>query len=95
VRVILDDDEVSSNKDEPLHRRLWSSSTIGRSSGPASAMTDVTPVGKAATDKEAMDKRVAEEAAVKDATDKEATTKETTNKEDTNKRAAGGSSASD
>jgi hypothetical protein len=59
VRVVLDDDEVSSNKDEPLHRRLWSSSTIGRSSGPASTVTDVTPAGKAAVDREAVDKWVA------------------------------------
>jgi hypothetical protein len=59
TRVILDDDEVSSDEDEPLQKRLRQ--LFG--AGPAST-----------ADKEVMDKRAAEEAAVKRAAE-EATTK--------------------
>jgi uncharacterized protein involved in propanediol utilization len=77
VHVILNDDEVSSDVDEPLQMRLWSSSTVGRLSGPASATSDVTAAVKAVADKEAVDMRATEEVVVKEAVDKEATDKRT------------------
>jgi hypothetical protein len=49
VQVVLDDDEVSSDEDEPLHMRLQSSSTIGGSSGPTSARADKKAAEEAAT----------------------------------------------
>jgi hypothetical protein len=77
VRVILDDDEVSSDEYEPLQMRLWPSSTVNGSSGPESATADVMAAVKATVDKEAMDKRAAEEATAKEATDTEAANKRT------------------
>jgi hypothetical protein len=73
--VILDDDELSSDEDEPLQRLLQSSSAVSGSSGPTSTMVDVTAAAKATVDKEAVDKRAAEEAMVKEAMVKESTNK--------------------
>jgi hypothetical protein len=71
--------------------RLRSTSTIGGSSGPTSATTDVTAVVKAAFDKEIVDKKAVEEATTKEAADKrdveEATVMEAANKEAADKRA--------
>jgi hypothetical protein len=76
VWVILDDDEVSSDEDEPLQMRLRSSSTVSGSSGPASTTVDVMVAARATTDKEATDKRATKEATVKEAADKEVIDKE-------------------
>jgi cobalamin biosynthesis Mg chelatase CobN len=57
--VILDDDEVSSDEDEPLQKRLQQLSDTG------SAVLDEAAVA----DKEAVDKRAAEEATAKRATE--------------------------
>jgi hypothetical protein len=67
--LILDDDEVSSNEDEPVQMRLQSSSTIDGSRGPTCAMVDVTDTAKAT------DKSTTEETTVKGAADKEAADK--------------------
>jgi hypothetical protein len=61
--VILDDDEVSSNEDEPLQKRLWQFSGTG----------PVVLDEAAAADKEATDKRAAEEAMVKRAAEERVT----------------------
>jgi hypothetical protein len=84
ARVVLDDDEASSNKDEPMLKWLRLSSVIDGSSGSAPATPDVAAAMKVAAHKEATDKRtveaatvkrVVEEAAVKAAADKEAADK--------------------
>jgi hypothetical protein len=91
VRVVLDDDEISSDEDVPLQKQLWLSSAIGGSRGSAPAVADVVTAMKdtadkeatekatvkVATDKEATDKRAAEEAAVKEVAGKEAADKRT------------------
>jgi hypothetical protein len=64
MRVILDDDEVSPNEDEPLQKRLRQ----------LSGVRPVVHDEAAVADKEAMDKRATEEAAVKQAAE-EATAK--------------------
>jgi uncharacterized protein involved in propanediol utilization len=64
LQVILNDTEVSFNQDETLWIRLQLSSTVGRSSGPASTMTDVTAAVKATAKKEVIDKRATEVAMV-------------------------------
>jgi membrane protein involved in colicin uptake len=96
VRVILDDDEVPSNEDEPLQMRLWLLSTINGLSSPASATADVMAAAKAVADKDTMDKRIAEEAMTQEVADKEPTdkraveeavVKEAVDKEATDKRA--------
>jgi hypothetical protein len=91
VRVIINDDDVSSDEDEPLHIRLWSSSTIGGSICPVSAMTDVMAEVNAIANKEAANKRATEEAMVKEAVNKAAADKraieEATVKEPIDKRA--------
>jgi hypothetical protein len=71
MRVILDDDEVSSDEDEPLQKRLRQFSGTG----------PVVLDEAAATDKEATDKRVVEEAMAKRATEERATVKTTTAEE--------------
>jgi hypothetical protein len=62
MRVILDDDEVSSDEDEPLQKQLRQLSSAGL------AVLDEA----AAADKEAMDKRAAKEATTKRATEERA-----------------------
>jgi hypothetical protein len=82
ARVILDDDEVSSDEDEPLQKLLqWLSSAGGPSrSGPAPDVPYEVIAMAAAADMEATNKRVtvtraAEEVMEKVATDKEAATR--------------------
>jgi hypothetical protein len=75
VWVVLDDDEISSDEDVPLQKRLWLSSAIGGSRGSAPAVADVVTAMKDTADKEATDKMATEKATVKVATDKEATDK--------------------
>jgi hypothetical protein len=75
VRVVLDDDEVSSDEDTPLQKRLRLLSDAGRSSGSAPATPSVAAAKKAAADREATNRRAAEEAAVKEVADKEAADK--------------------
>jgi hypothetical protein len=83
VCVILDDDEVSSDEDEPLQKRLRR--LFGaRLSGAASTMLDEVAAMMIAAEKEAVDKRAVDEAAVKRATE-EATVKATADKEVTDK----------
>jgi hypothetical protein len=55
ARVVLDDDEVSSDEDEPLQKRLWQLSSAGPAVPDEAAMTMV------AADKEATVKMAAEE----------------------------------
>jgi hypothetical protein len=62
MRVILDDDEVSSDEDEPLQKQLRQLSSAGL------AVLDEA----AAADKEAMDKRAAKEATTKRAAEERA-----------------------
>jgi hypothetical protein len=69
--VVLDDDEVSSDEDAPLQKRLQLSFATGGSGGSTPAVADVAAEMKATTDKEAVDKRATEEATVKVAVDKE------------------------
>jgi hypothetical protein len=57
VWVVLDDDEVSSDEDAPLQKRLRLSSTTAGSSGSAPTMVDVAAATKAVADKEATYKR--------------------------------------
>ncbi len=83
ARVVLDDDEASSNKDEPMLKWLRLSSVIDGSSGSAPATPDVAAAMKVAAHKEATDKRVVEEAMMK-----RATVKAAANEEATTKRAA-------
>jgi hypothetical protein len=66
VRVIHDDDEVSSKEDEPLQARLWSLFPAGGSSSLGTASSVVVAVEAAGTEA-AMDRRAAEEAAAKEA----------------------------
>jgi hypothetical protein len=66
VRVIHDDDEVSSDEDEPLQERLRSLFPAGGSSSLGTASPVVVAV-KAAGAKAATDRRAAEEAAAKEA----------------------------
>jgi hypothetical protein len=96
VRVLLDDDEVSSDDDAPLQKRLRLSSDAGGSSGSTPSVPDVAAAMKVTTDREATDRRATEEATVKVAVDKEATdkraakevmVKEVVDKEATDKRA--------
>jgi hypothetical protein len=75
VRVILDDDEVPSDEDEPLQMRLWLLSTINGLSSPASATANVMAAAKAVADKETVDKRITEEAMTQEVADKEPTDK--------------------
>jgi uncharacterized protein involved in propanediol utilization len=75
VRVILDDNEVSSDGDEALWIRLRLSSTVGRSSGPSSTTANMMAAVKAMAKKEVVDKRAAEVAMVKEVADKEAADK--------------------
>jgi hypothetical protein len=63
MRIILDDDEVSSDEDEPLQKRLRQLSGVGL------AVRDEAAVA----DKEAVDKWVVEEAAMKRAAEERAT----------------------
>jgi hypothetical protein len=65
VRVILDDDKVSSDEDEPLQKQLWQLSSAG------TAMLNMAATMTATADKEAVAKRVTEEAMVKVAVDEE------------------------
>jgi hypothetical protein len=66
ARVILDDDNVSSDEDEPLQKRLHQLSNVG------TATLDEVAVMTTATDKEAVVKRTtAKRAAVKATTDEE------------------------
>jgi hypothetical protein len=62
ARVILHDDEVSSDEDEPLQKRLRQLFRVAglSGSGPTPAAPDVV----AAVDKEVMDQKVAEEVAM-------------------------------
>jgi hypothetical protein len=66
VRVVHDDDEVSSDEDEPLQARLWSLFPAGGSSSLGTASSVVVAV-EAAGAEAAMDRRAAEEAAAKEA----------------------------
>jgi hypothetical protein len=67
ARVILDDDEVSFDEDEPLQKRLRQHFGVGPT------VLDEAAVTTAVADKEATDKRAAEEATVKRATEERAT----------------------
>jgi hypothetical protein len=73
VHVILDDNEVSSDEDEPLQKRMR------QLSGAGPAVLDEATATTVATEKEAADKRVVEEATTKRAA-AEATTKEVVGK---------------
>jgi hypothetical protein len=92
--VVLDDDELSSNEDEPLQKRLRQLSSAARTSGsgPAPTTPDVASTAVATADKEAVDKRAAEEAAVMRAAEEAAVTRATekaaANKEATDKSTA-------
>jgi hypothetical protein len=66
VRVVHDDDEVSSDEDEPLQARLQSLFPAGGSSSLSTASPVVVAV-EAAGAEAAMDRRAAEEAAAKEA----------------------------
>jgi hypothetical protein len=88
VRVVLDDDEISSDEDVPLQKRLWLSSAVGGSRGSAPVVADVVTAMKATADKEATDKMATEKATVKVATDKDATDKRAAVKEVAGKEAA-------
>jgi hypothetical protein len=66
VRVIHDDDEVSSDEDKPLQARLRSLFSAGGSSSLGTTSPVVVAV-KAASAEAATDRRVAEEAAAKEA----------------------------
>jgi hypothetical protein len=89
ARVVLDDDEVSSDEDKPLQKQLqWLSDAVGPSGrGPAPAAPYAVAMMAAAADKEATDKRATEEAAVTRAAE-EAMEKAVANKEATNKSTA-------
>jgi hypothetical protein len=76
VRVVLDDDEVSSDEDEPLQQRLQRLSGVGPSSAALNGAATMTTTA----DKEAVDRRAAEEAAVKRAAE-EAVVKAATEEE--------------
>jgi hypothetical protein len=67
VRVIHDDDEVSSDEDEPLQARLRSLFPAGGSSSLGTASPDVVVAVKVVGAEVAMDRRAAEEAAAKEA----------------------------
>jgi hypothetical protein len=69
VRVIHDDDEVSSDEDEPLQARLRSLLLAGGSSSLGTASPDVVVAVKAAGAEVATDMRTAEEAMAKEAAD--------------------------
>jgi hypothetical protein len=69
VRVVHDNDEVSSDEDEPLQARLRSLFPTGGSSSLGTASPDVVVAVKAAGAEVATDRRAAEEAVVKDAVD--------------------------
>jgi hypothetical protein len=71
MRVILDDDEVSSDEDEPLQKRLRQFSST----------RPVVLDEAAAVDKEATDKRAVEEATAKRANEERATVKTATAEE--------------
>jgi hypothetical protein len=66
MHVIRDDNEVSSDEDEPLQKRLW------QHSGAGSAVLDEVVVTTAVADKKAMNKRVMEEATTKRAMEERA-----------------------
>jgi hypothetical protein len=66
VRVVHDDDEVSSDEDEPLQARLRSRFPAGGSSSLGTA-SPVAIAVEAAGAEAAMDKRATEEAAAKEA----------------------------
>jgi hypothetical protein len=68
VRVVHDDDEVSSDEDEPLQARLQSLFPAGGSNSLGTASPDVVAV-KAAGAEVATDRRAAEEAVAKEAAD--------------------------
>jgi hypothetical protein len=66
AHVILDDDEVSSDEDEPLQKRLRQLFSAGP------AVLDEAAATTAATNKEVVDKRAVEEVVVKRATEERA-----------------------
>jgi hypothetical protein len=80
--VIHDDDEVSSDEDEPLQKRMRLFSCAGGPSRPAPTVPDEATTTKAEVDKEATEevmlKRAVEEAVEKVAADKEAIDKRIT-----------------
>jgi hypothetical protein len=65
VRVVHDDDEVSSDEDEPLQARLWLLFPAGGSSSLGTSSPIVVAV-EAAGAEAAMDRRAVEEAAAKE-----------------------------
>jgi hypothetical protein len=69
VRVVHDDDEVSSDEDEPLQARLQSLFLAGGPSSLGTASPDVVVAVKAAGAEVATDRRAAEEAVAKEAAD--------------------------
>jgi pyruvate/2-oxoglutarate dehydrogenase complex dihydrolipoamide acyltransferase (E2) component len=96
--VILDDDDVSSDEDEPLQKRLRQLSgagpTVLNEAAATTAVADKEAVNKRAAE-EAAAKRDAEERAVEEAAMKAATTEEVVGKTtDEAAGAAGGSSLS-
>jgi hypothetical protein len=93
TRVILDDDEVSSDEDEPLQKRLRQLSGAG-----PTVLDEAVATDKEATDKRVMEdavaKRAVEERAVEEAAAKAATAEEVAGKTaDEAARAVGGSPA--
>jgi hypothetical protein len=89
LHVILYDDEVSSDEDEPLQKRLWwLSGAAGLSrSRPAPTMPDAAAAVSAMANKQATDKRATEQAVVTRAA-KEATENAAADKEDIDKSTA-------
>jgi hypothetical protein len=79
ARVILDNDEVSSDEGEPLQKRMRQLSGVAgpSGSGPAPAAPSAAATAAAAADQEAADKRAAEEAMVSRAAEKVAADKST------------------
>jgi hypothetical protein len=75
AHVVLGDDEVSSDEDDPLQKPLRLSSGVDWSSGSAPVASDVAVATKVVVDKEDADKRAVEEATVKAAADMEVTDK--------------------
>jgi hypothetical protein len=74
AHVVLDDDEVSSNEDEPLHKRLQ---RLSGAAGPSGSGPAPTAPDEAAADNRATVTGATEEAMEKAAVDKEATDKST------------------
>jgi hypothetical protein len=88
ARVVLDDDEISSDEDERLQKWLWQLSSTGP------AMLDEAAVMTTVADKEAAAKRAAEQRVVEEVAAKAVAVEDVVGKTtDEAARAAGGSPA--